>query len=57
MTTAATAVSASASSAMNSWAAVSRPSQAPVRTGLPRPVSSLSSASIMSGSSIANCKW
>ena len=56
MTTPATAVSATVSSAMNSWAAVSRPSQAPVRTGRPRPVTSLSSASMMSGSRTANCR-
>ena len=57
MTAPASTVCATDSSAMNSWAAVSRPSQAPVRTGRPRPVTSRSSASIMRGSSTANCRW
>ena len=51
---AATAVSTSGSSAVNSCAAASRPSQTPVRTGRPRPVTSRSSASIISGARAAN---
>lgn len=57
MTAAVTPSRARVSSAMNSWAASSRPSQAPVRTGRPRPVNRHSSASTVSGSRIANCRW
>ncbi len=57
MTAAVTPSRARASSAMNSWAASNRPSQAPVRTGRPRPVRIHSSASTISGSRIANCRW
>jgi cell division septation protein DedD len=55
-TTAAIAVSISTSSLVKNWAAVSSPSQMPVRTPRPRPVLTRSAASMISGGSTRNCR-
>ena len=57
ITPAATAVSASSSSPVNSCAATSRPSQSPASSARPRPVRMPSSASMISGGSTANWRW